>query len=297
MTLNIDSLRLKHLQTGSCITPCQVGPDKYFLTETFPNDPSQPAKRYFLQCVRNEGAAEELKSKYASMRRLAELIPSSVPEPIEWSRGQGCYSLLSHLIDESTFREGRRLVRERLCDLLAQLHSRSRDKNASFGPFHFDGQTGAAMTKSWTRCLQNLLETAIIDDNDNNGVYERCPEDTRQRFLRTVVPKLIAPIENEVIPCVIHGNLTRDTIKSDMQGRIFLFGPRALYAHDEMEFGIFRCKFSGLNLGYIDSYYHWEGRGPSNDWKDRNIMYSVFYNLRYSARFGRKEEAMDARKE
>jgi fructosamine-3-kinase len=291
MTLDINTLHLSHFQTGSHVTSDLVSPDRYCLTQTFPNNPSEPKQRYFLKCVRGEGAGEEVKYEYETMRRFAEHIPGSTPKPVEWSKGKDCYCLLSHFEDDSAFHDSSRFAPERLFDLLALLHTSSRDKHALFGRFPLNGETPMAATKNWTECLQNLLETAMKDDSLKNGAYEGSPRDTATKFLHAVVPKLISSIEGEVIPCLIHGYLTSEKVKEKLKGGVFLFGSEALYAHDEMEFGIFRCRFSKLNPE--DN----RGTNRSSGWEDRNIMYSVLYNLRYSARFGQEKQAVEAREE
>lgn len=295
MTLDINTLGLSLFQTGSHVTSDLVSPDRYCLTQTFPNDPSQPERRYYLKCVRGEDAEEEVEYEYETMNHFAKHIPNSTPKPVKWCKGKDCYCLLSKFEDDSAFRRSSRFRPEHLSDLLVQLHTHSRDKNASFGRFPLKGKTPTAATKNWTECLQNLLETAMNDDSLKNGAYRGFPRDTATKFLHTVVPKLISSIKGEMIPCLIHGYLTREKVREKSEGGAFLFGSEALYAHDEMEFGIFRCTFSKLSLEDLNRYYH--GTSRPKGWEDRNKMYSVLYNLRYSARFGPEGQTVEAREE
>ena len=69
-------------------------------------------------------------------------------------------------------------------------------------------------------------------------------------------------------------------------GDIILYDAGSYYAHNEMDLGIWRCQWGQYfrEQVYSRSYLkNYEAAEPAQEWDDRNRLYSLKYNLNYSA--------------
>jgi protein-ribulosamine 3-kinase len=120
-----------------------------------------------------------------------------------------------------------------------------------------------------------------------NGPWEELQE-VEGRLLTHVIPRLIGALEAEgrsVKPCLNHGDLWEgNTGTSYETGEIFMFDAGSYYAHNEMEIGQWRCPYNKINARvYTKTYLRNYGMSePTEEWDDRNRIYSVYYNIIYS---------------
>jgi protein-ribulosamine 3-kinase len=65
-------------------------------------------------------------------------------------------------------------------------------------------------------------------------------KDILDETIKNAIPKLLGPLDKEIKPQMIHGDLSLDNIKLDHDtGQPYIFSPACLYAHYE-------CKFSDI---------------------------------------------------
>lgn len=68
-------------------------------------------------------------------------------------------------------------------------------------------------------------------------------------------------------------------------GDVILYDAGSYHAHNEMELGIWRCQWGGSfqEQVYSRSFMrYYEAAEPTQEWEDRNRLYSLKYNLNYS---------------
>ena len=92
------------------------------------------------------------------------------------------------------------------------------------------------------------------------------------------IPRLVASVRAELLL----GNVGT-TLET---GDLILYDAGSYYAHNEMELGIWRCAWGEYfrEQVYSRSYReNCEAAEPAQEWDDRNRLYSLKYNLNYSA--------------
>jgi fructosamine-3-kinase len=124
-------------------------------------------------------------------------------------------------------------------------------------------------------------------DFETNGAWTEL-EKVEEQTLSVVIPRLIGALEREgrsVKPCLIHADLWEgNTGTSCETGDIYLFDAGSYYAHNEMEVADWRCPYNKINSKvYTRTYLRLYGMSePTDEWDDRNRMYSVYYDIIYS---------------
>jgi protein-ribulosamine 3-kinase len=122
-------------------------------------------------------------------------------------------------------------------------------------------------------------------------------------FYEKVIPRLLRPLEtgrNALLPALIHGDLWHSNAairKSSASQSLshhttteveepLIFDASAFYAHNEAELGMWRPERFEMRTDYIEEYFqHFPPSPPVEDWKDRNLLYSLRPDLQDSALF------------
>jgi protein-ribulosamine 3-kinase len=198
----------------------------------------------------------------------------------------------------------------RFAKKLAKLHTRGKSPTGMFG-FTVPTALGkfertVRWEKSWAKCFTNQLEEVIGCDNE---VIETWPgyDAACTQLIDIVIPRVLGVLQSEgrsIAPALIHGDLWEQNvgIKKDTNEAI-LFDPGRTYAHNEMEFGTWRCSWATYfrfrkrkkddeeermgreeddsELGrYLKLYKERVGESePKEEWDDRNRLYSIHPNL------------------
>jgi protein-ribulosamine 3-kinase len=112
-------------------------------------------------------------------------------------------------------------------------------------------------------------------------------------LIEIVIPRLLLPLEsngNSIIPTLIHGDLWERNIGIDKAtNAIKIFDPGCLYAHNEMEFATWRCRWATYSRDevYVEEYKKIVPPSePVEEWGDRQRLYAVYANLVTSANHG-----------
>lgn len=254
--------------------------------------PDGSQTRLFLKCATEDTGRVLMEGEFSAMSELYKTMPSFVPKPHSWGKYRAenpdTYFFLSQFIDMSD----RVPDPNQLCSKLARLHRTSVSPTGQFG-FHVTTCQGripqaVAWESSWTTFFTKLLEHVINLDFETNGPWEELDR-LEKRIVSHVIPRLIGNLERDgrtVRPTLIHADLWEgNTGTSYETGDIYIFDSGAFYAHNEMEIGDWRCHYNKIhNKVYTRTYLRQYGPSePREEWDDRNRMYSIYYNIIYSA--------------
>lgn len=182
---------------------------------------------------------------------------------------------------------------EDIMSRIAKLHQQGTSSNGMFG---FPVQTVCGVMertvtweKSWAQSFTHQLKDVIQYDNDTNGPWPEFDAACKQ-LIDAVIPRLLGALQSdgrEITPSLIHGDLWERNVGIDMEtGDIVLFDPGSVYAHNEMEFGTWRCSWAFYfnSPTYMQAYQrHIEPSEPVDEWDDRNRLYSMHPYLNDSA--------------
>ena len=259
--------------------------------------PDSTLQRYFLKCATEDIGYTMIGGEYSAMLELHKIIPSGVPSPIAGGKFEEenppTYFLLSDFVDMANEDPDP----QKLCTLILDLHAKSSSPTGKFG-FHIrtcNGRISQAVEweSSWMKCFINMIIHVMNEDLRINGPWPEL-ERVEETVITQVIPKLIGALEREgrsVKPCLIHGNLWEGNIRTSIHGgEILLFGASSFYAHNEMELGAWRCPYNKISADtYVDTYLLLQAPcSPVDEWDDRTLMYSVYFDLLYSANNMRK---------
>jgi protein-ribulosamine 3-kinase len=183
--------------------------------------------------------------------------------------------------------------RSAFAEKLALLHTRGKPPTGKFG---FGVPTAlrkvertVVWEERWARCFANLLKDVIRYDGEVNGMWPEYDAACNQ-LLEGVIPRLLGALQSDgqnIEPALIHGDLWEQNVGIDMEsGETILFDPGSTYAHNEMEFGTWRCSWARyFNSPLYTRLYqqHTEPSEPVDEWDDRNRLYSLHPYLNDSA--------------
>jgi protein-ribulosamine 3-kinase len=220
--------------------------------------------------------------------------PGIAPEPVGWDSytvdDQEHYFCVSHYHnmdltaapDPSIFAES-----------VATFHRNGTSPNGMFG-FPVPTAIGkleriVTWQKSWADLFALQLKDLINYDNQSNGAWPELEVGMKQ-LVGFVIPRLLGALQSdgrEITPALVHGDLWEHNVGADMEtGEIVIFDPGCTYAHNEMEFGTWRCSWAyHFNSPiYMRMYQrHVEPSEPVDEWDDRNRLYSIWPYLVDSA--------------
>ncbi len=182
---------------------------------------------------------------------------------------------------------------EDLMSQIAELHQKGTSPNGMFG-FPVPTVLGkfertVTWEKSWAKAFARQLEDVISYDNGTNGSWPEYNAACRQ-LIDVVVPQLLGALQaegRELKPALIHGDLWENNVGIDKDtGKTIVFDPGSTYAHNETEFGTWRCSwaFHFNSPVYLKVYQrHIKPSEPVEEWDDRNRLYSIHPYLNDSA--------------
>ena len=240
-----------------------------------------------LQCITGKGARALAEGEYHSVTAMSAAAPGLVPEAIGWDRYQvdsheyffylGNY----HDLDLTTAPDPSLFAAR-----LAEFHSNGTSSNGMFG-FPVPTTIGimertVTWDTSWAKSFTEQLKTIIKYDEGSNGQWPEF-ELALDQLINHVIPRLLGALQEngrEITPALVHGDLWEHNVGIDMEtGEIIIFDPGCTYAHNEMEFGTWRCSWAYLfnSTMYMRLYQRLiEPSEPVDEWDDRNRLYSLF---------------------
>ncbi|KAI1873984.1 uncharacterized protein JN550_003253 [Neoarthrinium moseri] len=256
--------------------------------------PNGSLKRYFLKCVSGESAKALVEGEYQSAYDINQVMSDLVPKPIGWGKYRSgdtqVYFFLGdfHDMDFSSAPEPAQFTAR-----IAELHRKGVSPNGMFG---YPVPTVIGIMKrtvtwetSWAKSFTHQLNDAIGYDNQTNAPWPEYDAACKQ-LIDAVIPRLLGTLQSDrrhIIPVLIHGDLWERNVGTDREtGKTIVFDPGCTYAHNEMEFGTWRCSwaFHFNSLDYMKSYqHHIKPSEPADEFDDRNRLYSIYPYLIESA--------------
>ena len=232
--------------------------------------------------------------EYHSASAIAALVPGLVPKATGWGEFQSSESQVFfflgdfHDMDFSVAPEPVHFMSQ-----IAELHRKGTSPNGMFGfsVATVCGRMERTVTweKSWAKSFTHQLKDVIGYDNAANGPWPEYDVACKQ-LIHVVIPKLLGALQSdgrEITPTLIHGDLWEWNVGIDIEtGENVVFDPGSIYAHNEMEFGTWRCSWAFyFNLPIYTQQYqrHLKPSEPVEEWDDRNRLYSIHPYLNDSA--------------
>lgn len=249
-------------------------------------------KNFFLKCATEDAGCAMMEGEYWAMMELYKTIPTAIPKPVARGKFKSecppTYFFLCEFMDMSNQVPDP----EKLCAKVVELHRNSVSPTGKFG-FHVrtcNGRTPQATEwdSSWTSYFTKFMVHVMFEDVKANGSWPEL-EAVGEILIYQVIPRLIGALEKDgrsVKPCLIHADLWEGNTGTSLEtGEIILFDAGSYYAHNEMEIGDWRCPYNKVNSKVYTKTYlrHYGMSEPTEEWDDRNRLYSVYFDIVYSA--------------
>ncbi|KAI0394992.1 Fructosamine kinase-domain-containing protein [Xylariaceae sp. FL0594] len=256
--------------------------------------PSGEPREYFLKCSKGDSARALTEGEYESAVAVNKVVPGLVPHPISWGRYDDngvdtCFFLGAFRdMDFSEPPDPTELMAR-----VAQLHQNSASPNGMFG-FHVPTVIGrlertVTWETTWAASFTHQLRDVIRYDNEANEPWPEF-ELACDRLIEKVIPRVLGALQSEgreLKPCLIHGDVWERNVGIDKKtGDPILFDPGCTYAHNEMEFGTWRCSWAYYfnKPVYMRMYQkHIAPSPPAEEWDDRNRLYCIHSYITASA--------------
>jgi protein-ribulosamine 3-kinase len=224
--------------------------------------------------------------EYHSASAISATVPGFVPNAVGWGEYHNGESQVHfylgdyHDMDLKAAPEPVSFTAQ-----VAELHSNGKSPTGMFG-FPVSTVCGifertVTWEKSWADCFANQLRDVIRYDTETNGPWPEYDAACKQ-LLEGVIPRLLGALQSDgrqIEPALIHGDLWEQNIGIDMEtGETIVFDPGSTYAHNEMEFGTWRCSWAYYFNSpiYMRMYQrNIEPSEPTEEWNDRNRLYSL----------------------
>ncbi|KAF2656615.1 hypothetical protein K491DRAFT_703919 [Lophiostoma macrostomum CBS 122681] len=241
-------------------------------------------KAYFIKVAEGEHAGVILNGEWESSKKIYELMPDFIPEPLGCGRfktnNPACYFYLCEFVNMNITTAP---DPNEFASRLAAMHRSSQSPTGKFGFHTTTGDGKARHTVDWQHSWADFYRTLFLNvcklDRETNGIW---PE--LERAIELVAYKQDG---RSIKPCIIHGDLWDGNSGINVAtGKTVLFDAGSYYAHNEMELGHWRCEFSSIfrDPVYIQSYLqHYPAAEPADEYDDRNRLYSIKGTMNYSA--------------
>jgi protein-ribulosamine 3-kinase len=180
-----------------------------------------------------------------------------------------------------------------LASLIAELHEKGQSPNGMFG-YHVPTGGGILVRtvtweKSWATQFTHQLKDVIKLDNEANDPWLEYDAACKQ-IIDHVIPRLLGILQSdgrEITPSLVHLDIWEGNVATDLEtGRIITFDAGCCYAHNEIEFGTWRCSWATHFKSPIYQMLYQreiEPSEPVEEWDDRNRLYAIRAALTDSA--------------
>ncbi|KAI6080720.1 Fructosamine kinase-domain-containing protein [Hypoxylon rubiginosum] len=247
--------------------------------------PDGSQKKLFFKYAIDQGAEALTAGEYYSAVVINEALSGFVPRPVgkgKFDAGNALvYFFLGefHDMDPSIAPEPASFMSK-----IATIH-RTTSANSMFG-FHVPTACGkmertVTWEESWAKSFTHQLKDVIKYDNQTNRRWPEYDAACKQ-LIDVVIPRLLGALQSDgrkITPSLIHGDLWENNVRTYTEtGEAVLFDPGCTYAHNEMEFGTWRCTWARYfkNPVYMEAYQtHIKPSEPVEEWDDRNRLYSI----------------------
>lgn len=181
-----------------------------------------------------------MEGEFRSQTALYEINPSFVPKPIAWGTylsDKNTHYFLCDFIDMT----GDIPSPTKFCQKLADLHLKSMEKGPEKGHvygFDFNTTQGSIplnneFDKSWESFFANAMKHMIEQEEKTQGPSKEI-EELKKPLLEKVIPRLLRPLEKNIKPCLVHGDLWHgNTSVAAHTNEPYAFDSCVLWAHNE----------------------------------------------------------------
>ncbi|KAF7529464.1 hypothetical protein G7054_g9840 [Neopestalotiopsis clavispora] len=255
--------------------------------------PEGEMKRFFLKLSFRELGERMLRGEYTSIALIHSLIPGLVPKPLGWGKFKAGFPETYFFIEDFLDMDFNVPDPDKLVRRMVELH-----KNVSpSGLFGFSVPSCAGRIPhvtdwepSWTKFFVRFIRKTFETDEETNGHWSDLSR-VFEHVMNVVAPRLLDPLQSgpdAIKPRLIHGDFWGGNIGTDAAtGEIVFYDAGAYYAHNEMDLGMLRrgsYKPACLGQRYIREYQQlFPPSEPKEEFDDRNRLYSLKYNINYSA--------------
>ncbi|KAI5805311.1 Fructosamine kinase-domain-containing protein [Peziza echinospora] len=263
-------------------------------TSTFKVEMTSPhgcTVAYFLKCSKGEKGKTMMQGEFEASSAIYAISPDFCPRPIaagKFADMADTHFYICEFIEMTEDAPPTDITS--FCSKIAQLHKSSTSPNGKFG-FHVTTCNGWIPQKndwqtSWTKFFKDGFVYLLEMDRRNNG-----PEATsilephKHTFVDVVIPRLLLPLEtdgNTITPSLVHGDLWfgNTATTADRRNQPMIFDPAAFYAHNEYELGNWRPVRNRFQKAHFREYRKFvEVSQPEEEFDDRNLLYSIRFNL------------------
>jgi protein-ribulosamine 3-kinase len=241
-----------------------------------------------------KGARALTEGEFESANAINTLTVGFVPKATGWGKYEQddslVYWFLGHFHDMELSRAPEPM---QFTTKIAELHRSSTSPNGMFG-FHVTTVCGVmertvTWEQSWAASYTHQLLDVIKYDNETNDPWPEYDAACEQ-LIKHVIPRLLGVLQSEgrqITPTLVHGDLWEGNVGIDMETEhVITFDPGSVYAHNEVEFGTWRCPWAHHFSApiYMRLYQrHIAPSEPVEEWDDRNRLYSIRALLNQSA--------------
>lgn len=233
-----------------------------------------------------------MRGEYTSVVEIEKTCPGLLLTPFAWGKftSQNTYFYLSEFVDMDVVKPPDPADS---AAKVARLHQSSVSPTGKFG-FHVttcDGKMTHTVEweDSWAVFFSKLPRGVAKLDTETNGPLPKL-EAAIENTIDRVIPRLLGVLQADgrtLKPSLIHGDLWEGNVGTRLEtGEVLLFDAGSYYAHNEMDWGIWRAAFADhfRKEVYTSSYCsNFPPAEPRDEVDDRNRPYSLKYNLNYSA--------------
>ncbi|MCJ1356502.1 MAG: hypothetical protein MMC33_006497 [Icmadophila ericetorum] len=222
------------------------------------------------------------------MNAIYQIQPEFAPEPIVWNNYKSNPTTWFFLCSFHNFGSG--MVEPRLFTTkLAALHQKSLSPNGQFGFHVHTSVADEEWSDTWEECFVKMVTRLLAKELEQWGPDEELAT-LSSHLLKTLIPRLLRPLTangRKIKPCLMHGDLWYGNTGTDQaNGEPLVFDGQALYAHNEYELGDWYQARNKFDRAYYRAYHSKVPISvPGEDFRDRNILYSLKYDIQASIMF------------
>ena len=228
-----------------------------------------------------------MEGEHRSMTEIYSYMPRFAPRPIGWGEFKQASSKTYFFLMDFLRLSPETVEPTDFCRLVAQLHETSVSPTGKFGFDLITWQGPNPQNTAWegnwctffTRLMTQFFDREIAQ-NGSQPEYEAA----YREFAQAVVPQILEPLQSEgrtLKPCLIHGDLWEENTGLDLDtGCPVVFDASVLYAHNEMDLGMWRSDRYAFGRQYLRRYLAlMPPSEPAEQFDDRNRLYSIKYTL------------------
>lgn len=224
------------------------------------------------------------------MTEIYSYMPDFVPKPITWGKfKQASPETFFYLMD---FLELAPEMVEppEFCRLVAHLHKISASPTGEFGfhqtTWHGPNPQNTSWDESWCIYFRRLI-TQFFDREILQNGPEPEYEAAYKKFAQEVIPQILEPLQSDgrvLKPCLIHGDLWEENTGLNLEsGLPVVFDASAMYAHNEMELGMWRQEIIKFGKPYYRQYLScMPPSEPVEQFDDRNRLYGMKFIIAHA---------------